>query len=124
MARLASVMFHAVYAFCGCDASAANGEFQFAAKDPGRTVECCGILGLCFREKGMPQLALKWFQRGLDTPNLGEPQAMGLRYDIAEVYREQGDHRKALQLYTEVYGANSTYRDVSAKIKEMRKLLG
>ena len=102
----------------------AIGEFQFAAKDPGRTVECCGILGLCFREKGMPQLALKWFQRGLDTPNLGEPQAMGLRYDIAEVYREQGDHRKALQLYTEVYGANSTYRDVSAKIKEMRKLLG
>ena len=102
----------------------AIGEFQFAAKDPARTVECCGILGLCFREKGMPDLALRWFRRGLDTPGLGEQQSMGLRYDIAEVHREQTDYRKALQFYTEVYGIDSTYRDVAAKIKEMRKLLG
>ena len=49
---------------------------------------------------------------------------MGLRYDIAEVYREQGDYKKAMHLYTEVYGLDSTYRDVSAKIREMKKLLG
>jgi tetratricopeptide (TPR) repeat protein len=102
----------------------AIGEFQYAAKDPARTVECCGILGLCFREKGMPQLALKWYQRGLDTPELGDQEAVGLRYDIAEVHREQGDYRKAMELYTEVFGMDSTYRDVAAKIKEMRKLLG
>jgi len=29
-----------------------------------------------------------------------------------------------MQIYSEVYGMNSTYRDVSAKIKEMKKLLG
>src|SRR2546422_2075274 len=102
----------------------AIGEFQYAARDPARTVECCEILGSCFREKGMPQLALKWYQKGLDMPSLGEREAAGLRFDIAEVYREQGDYKKAMQLYTEVYGLDSTYRDVSAKIKEMRKLLG
>jgi tetratricopeptide (TPR) repeat protein len=102
----------------------AIGEFQFAAKDPNRTVECCGILGLCFREKGMPDLALKWYKRGLDAPDLEEQEAVGLRYDIAEVHREQGNHGKALQLYTEVFGMDSTYRDVAAKVKEMRKLVG
>ncbi|HKN47002.1 MAG TPA: tetratricopeptide repeat protein [Candidatus Polarisedimenticolia bacterium] len=102
----------------------AIGEFQFAAKDPARTVECCGILGLCFREKGMPELALKWYKKGLDTPDLAERESIGLRYDVAEVHREQGDYQKALQLYTEVYGMDSTYRDVTAKLKEMRKLLG
>ncbi len=102
----------------------AIGEFQYAARDTARTVECCEILGLCFREKGMPQLALKWYQKGLDMPNLGEHEGAGLRYDIAEVYREQGDYKKAMQLYTEVYGLDSTYRDVAAKIKEMKKLLG
>ncbi|HEU4401553.1 MAG TPA: tetratricopeptide repeat protein [Candidatus Polarisedimenticolia bacterium] len=102
----------------------AIGEFQFAAKDPTRTVECCGILGLCFRDKGMPQLALKWYQKGLDMPDIGDQESIGLRYDIAEVHREQADYRKALQLYTEVYGMDSTYRDVAAKVKEMRKLLG
>jgi len=29
-----------------------------------------------------------------------------------------------MQLFTEVYGLDSTYRDVAAKIKEMKKLLG
>ncbi len=102
----------------------AIGEFQYAARDPGRTVECCEILGLCFREKGMPQLALKWYQKGLDLPNVADHEAAGLRYDIAEVFREQGDYKKAMQLYTEVYGLDSTYRDVAARIKEMKKLLG
>src|SRR5437899_9065905 len=102
----------------------AIGEFQYAARDPARTVECCEILGLCFREKGMPQLALKWYQKGLDMPNLGEHEGAGLRYDVAEVFREQGDYKKAMQLYTEVYGLDSTYRDVAGKIKEMKKLLG
>jgi len=102
----------------------AIGEFQYAARDPGKMVECCGILGLCFREKGMPQLALKWYQKGLDTPSLGEHEAVGLRYDMAEVHREQGDYKKAMQTYSEVYGMDSTYRDVAVKIKEMKKLLG
>jgi tetratricopeptide (TPR) repeat protein len=102
----------------------AIGEFQHASKDPARAVECCGILGLCFREKGMPQLALKWYQKGLDMPELAEHESLGLRYDIAEVHREQGDYGKAIQMYTEVYGMDSTYRDVAAKIKEMKKLLG
>ena len=102
----------------------AIGEFQYAARDPAKTIECCGILGLCFREKGMPQLALKWYQKGLDMPALGEHEAIGLRYDIAEVFREQGDYKKAMQVYTEVYGLDSTYRDVTAKIKELKKLLG
>jgi tetratricopeptide (TPR) repeat protein len=102
----------------------AIGEFQYASKDPARAVECSGILGLCFREKGMPQLALKWYQKGLDMPGLGEHESLGLRYDVAEVYREQGEYGKAIQMYTEVYGMDSTYRDVAAKIKEMKKLLG
>lgn len=102
----------------------AIGEFQYAARDPGKMVECCGILGLCFREKGMPQLALKWYQKGLDTPSLGEHEAIGLRYDMADVHREQGDYKKAMQTYSEVYGMDSTYREVAVKIKEMKKLLG
>jgi tetratricopeptide (TPR) repeat protein len=96
-------------------------EFQYAAKDRARTVECCGILGLCFREKGMAPLALKWFQKGLDMPDIGESEAMGLRYDMAEVYLEQGDYDRALELYTEVYGFDSTYREVSGRLKEVRK---
>ncbi len=98
----------------------AIGEFQFAARDQARIVECCGILGLCFRDKGMPELALKWYRKGLDMPDLDEHQAIGLRYDIAEVYHEQGDHKTALKFYIEVFGMDSTYRDVAAKIRDLK----
>jgi tetratricopeptide (TPR) repeat protein len=101
----------------------AIGEFQFAAKDPGRVLECCGILGLCFRDKGMPDLALKWYKRGLDMPGLAEQQAVGFRYDMAEVYRDKGQFDEALRMYTEVFGVDSTYRDVASRIKEMKSQL-
>jgi tetratricopeptide (TPR) repeat protein len=101
----------------------AIGEFQFAAKDPNRALECCGILGLCFRDKGMPDLALKWYKRGLDMPGLGEHQVVGFRYDMAEVYRDKGEFDEALRMYTEVFGVDSTYRDVASRIKEMRSQL-
>jgi tetratricopeptide (TPR) repeat protein len=98
----------------------AIGELQFAARDPSRTIECCGILGLCFRDKGMPDLALKWYRRGLDMPGIDEDQSLGLRYDMAEVYREKGEFGEALKAYTDVFGVDSTYRDVSTRIKEMK----
>jgi tetratricopeptide (TPR) repeat protein len=101
----------------------AIGELQFAARDPARTLECCGILGLCFRDKGLPDLALKWYRRGLDHPGLDEHQTLGLRYDMAEVHREKGELDEALKIYTEVYGIDSTYRDVSARIKEVKALV-
>ena len=101
----------------------AIGEFQFAARDPNRALECCGILGLCFRDKGLPELALKWYKRGLDMPGLDEQQAAGLRYDMAELHREQGEFDQALRMYTEVYGIDSTYREVSSRIKEMKAQL-
>lgn len=102
----------------------AIGELQFAARDPSRTLECCGILGLCFRDKGMPDLALKWYKRGLDMPGLDEGHSLGLRYDMGEVYREKGEYDEALKAYTEVYGVDSTYRDVSARIKEIQSQRG
>jgi tetratricopeptide (TPR) repeat protein len=101
----------------------AIGELQFAARDPARTLECCGILGLCFRDKGLPDLALKWYRRGLDHPGLDEHQTLGLRYDMAEVHREKGELDEALKIYTEVYGIDSNYRDVSARIKEVKALV-
>jgi hypothetical protein len=71
----------------------------------------------------MPDLALKWYRRGLDMPGLGEQQVAGFRYDMAEVYRDKGEFDEALRMYTEVFGVDSAYRDVASRIKEMRSQL-
>lgn len=97
----------------------AIGEFQLASKDPKRAVECASMLGLCFLEKGMPQLAIKWYRKGLEMPEIGEEEHTGLLYDLASAYQEVGDTDQAQKAFMEVYGMNSTYRDIVSRIKQL-----
>jgi pilus assembly protein FimV len=97
----------------------AIGEFQLAAKDASRTVECCSMLGLCFLEKGMPQLAIKWYTRGLEAPDIKEVETVGLMYDLGGVYQSTGEMELAYKTFLEVYGLNTNYRDVVHRVKEL-----
>ena len=97
----------------------AIGEFQLASKDPERAVECCSMLGLCFLEKGMPQLAIKWYRKGLETPGIAEAETVGLLYDLACVYQSTGDVENAYKTFVEVYGLDTKFRDVAERVKEL-----
>ncbi|MGE5276003.1 MAG: tetratricopeptide repeat protein [Acidobacteriota bacterium] len=97
----------------------AIGEFQLASKDPARMVECCSMLGLCFLEKGMPQLAIKWYRKGLEAPDIKEVETVGLLYDLGSVYQDMGDLELAYRTFLEVYGLNTNYRDVVNRVKEL-----
>ena len=97
----------------------AIGEFQLASKDPKRAVECASMLGLCFLEKGMPQLAIKWYRKGLEMPEITEEEHVGLLYDLGSAYQEVGDTENAQKAFMEVYGMNSNYRDIVSRIKQL-----
>jgi tetratricopeptide (TPR) repeat protein len=94
-------------------------EFQRAAKSPQYAVECCSMLGLCFLEKGMPQLAIKWYKKGLDAPNISDDDRLGLQYDLASVYAGLGDRDNAYRTFLEIYGSNASFRDVGERLKEL-----
>ena len=97
----------------------AIGEFQLASKDPKRAVECSSMLGLCFLEKGMPQLAIKWYRKGLEMPEISQEEHVGLLYDLGSAYQEVGDTESAQKAFMEVYAANSGYRDIVTRIKAL-----
>jgi pilus assembly protein FimV len=97
----------------------AIGEFQLASKDPKRAVECASMLGLCFLEKGMPQLAIKWYRKGLEMAEITEDEHVGLLYDLGSAYVEVGDTDNAQKAFMEVYGMNTNYRDVVNRIKQL-----
>jgi tetratricopeptide (TPR) repeat protein len=99
----------------------AIGEFQLASKDPKRMIECCSMLGLCFLEKGMPQLAVKWYKKGLEAPEITEDEHLGLLYDLGCAHLETGDIANAQKAFLEVYGVNTGYRDVIGKIKQIEE---
>jgi len=97
----------------------AIGEFQLAAKDSKYLIDCCSLLGACFLEKGLPELAIKWYRKGLEVPDLAEEATLGLLYDLGNLYLVTGETEKAHKTFIEIYGINSNYRDVVAKLEEL-----
>jgi len=95
-------------------------EFQLAAKDENRLLECSSMLGICFMEKGMPKLAIKWFEKGLKAPGRSEEEYQGLRYDLAMAHEAAGEVEKALNIFTDLYGQDANFRDVAAKVRELK----
>lgn len=101
----------------------AIGEFQTAARDPERLLECCSLLGLCFMEKGMPKQAIQWLKKGIESPGHREEEYQGLRYDLGLAYQQLGELGKAMDAFKDVFGFNANYRSVSDRIKETEKML-
>ncbi|MDY7094145.1 MAG: tetratricopeptide repeat protein [Acidobacteriota bacterium] len=98
----------------------AIGEFQIAAKSPVHLVQCCSMLGICFLEKGLPELAVKWYTQGLKTPDISEEDTLALLYDLGEVYLTTGDTANAHKAFVEVYGINTNFRDIASRVAETR----
>jgi tetratricopeptide (TPR) repeat protein len=107
----------------------AIGEFQRALSAQAQDiasdefVKCCNMLGLCFVEKGLPQVAIKWFTKGLSSPGRNEETYQALRYDLACAHEMVGNTRAALDTFLDVYGVNINYRDVSEKIENLKNLI-
>ena len=97
----------------------AIGEFQVAAKEPSHLVLCCSMLGLCFLDKGLPELAIRWYRRGLDTPGVSEDDTLGLLYDLGCAHIGVGDKEAAYKTFVDLYGIDTNYRDVVARIEEL-----
>jgi tetratricopeptide (TPR) repeat protein len=98
-------------------------EFQLAAKDEARILECSSMLGICFLEKGMPKLAMKWFEKGLKAPGRTEEEYAALRYDLAGAHEAAGDVDRALALFTDLYGQDANFRDVATKVRDLRAMV-
>lgn len=95
-------------------------EFQLAAKDEVRGLECCSMLGLCFMEKGMPDIAIKWFSKGLALPGRRDEEYHGLRYDLAQAHESANQLERALELYMEIFKENARFRDVKDRVSALQ----
>jgi tetratricopeptide (TPR) repeat protein len=101
-------------------------EFQTAASltRPGdgtsRYLQCCNMLGHCFVHKGMPRAAVLWFKKGLDAPGHAEDEYKALRYELGSAYQQMGEIDRALEIFTEVYGVDVSYRDIGEKLQELQ----
>ena len=77
-------------------------------------------LAQCFLDKGVPQAAIRWYQKALDAPGIDEETRTALHYELAAAYETAGDKPSALKHFMEVYGRNIDYRDVAERIKPLK----
>jgi tetratricopeptide (TPR) repeat protein len=93
---------------------------QLSSHDASLRIRACNMLGLCFLEKEMPDMAVKEFERGLTTEGVTEGEAVGLYYNLGVAYERLGEHRRALDEYRKVYAIDVDYLDVRDKIRRLR----
>ena len=105
----------------------AIGEFQKVVKGAGKGnypanfLQACSLLAICFMEKKMPAIAVKWYTRALEAPDLDDEAILALQYDLGVAHELAGDARSALERFTEVYSQNIDFRDVAEKIRELQQ---
>jgi tetratricopeptide (TPR) repeat protein len=77
-------------------------------------------LAQCFLEKGVPEAAVRWYQRALQVSTIDGETRTALNYELASAYEASGDKTSALRHFMDVYGSNIDYRDVSERIKALK----
>ncbi len=98
-------------------------EFQIAKKDPQRKVQVLSILGLCYMEKGLYSLAIDALNEAIKEVKDRDEGYWSMKYDLATAYEKNGDIKKALDLFVEVYGWDSKFRGVDEKVNNLKAML-
>ena len=102
----------------------AIGELRLAANDFTYRVRCAGLLGLCFLAKGEPEPAVEELLKGLAATQAGTEERWGILYDLATAYEAFGNPQKALESLLAVQNEMPKFRDVRARIRDLRDRLG
>jgi pilus assembly protein FimV len=84
------------------------------------TMQAYTWLAQCFLDKGVPEAAVRWFEKALKINAIDEEARTALHYELANAYEAAHNKRAALAHYMEVYGANIDYRDVGERIQALK----
>jgi tetratricopeptide (TPR) repeat protein len=77
-------------------------------------------LAQCFLEKGVPEAAVRWYEKALNVTGIDGETRVALNYELASAYETAGDKPAALKHFMDVYGNNIDYRDVAERIKALK----
>ena len=95
--------------------------FQHVVKDPRHKIESLRMLGSCFREKGLFDLAMKQFKSSLEAAGQTRGQSKEIIYDLGDVAERMGDKTGALEWFSKIYEIDINYRDVAVKIESLKE---
>jgi len=96
-------------------------EFLISSKHPLKLFDSAGLLGICFREKGMYEDSLSWLEKALDTPDRMNEEYLAIRYEIVATYLKMENYQLALKTAEDIMDENPKFRNVSEIYDKLKK---
>ena len=99
------------------DVNEAIHAFQRAQNSPGHRLRSLSYLGQCFLQRGMHDMAVSMFEKGLQEKSAMDDQKKEMVYHLGCVYEEIGKMAEAMEQFKNIYEVDIGYRDVAAKVE-------
>lgn len=92
-------------------------ELQRARQNPNARLKAMNLLGQCYRELGMLDLAAKQLDEAAREMTAMDAVKKEIVYNLGLVYQQMGDEAKYIGAMKEIYEADYGYRDVAQRVE-------
>jgi tetratricopeptide (TPR) repeat protein len=92
-------------------------ELQRARQNPNARLKSMNLLGRCYRELGMLDLAAKQLEEGAKEITSMDAMKKEIVYNLGLVYEQMGEGEKSIAAMKQIYEADYGYRDVAVRVE-------
>jgi len=92
-------------------------ELQRARQNPNARVKAMNLLGRCYSELGMLDLAMKQLEEASKEILSMDAMKKEIVYNLGLVYERTGDREKSLNCMKQIYEADYGYKDVAKRVE-------
>jgi tetratricopeptide (TPR) repeat protein len=92
-------------------------ELQRARQNPNARLRAMNLLGLCYRELGMLDLAMKQLEEAAKEILSMDAMKKQIVYNLGLVYEQMGEGEKSLSCMKQIYEADYGYKDVAERVE-------
>jgi tetratricopeptide (TPR) repeat protein len=92
-------------------------ELQRARQNPNARLKAMNLLGCCYRELGMLDLAMKQLEEASKEILSMDAMKKEIVYNLGLVYERMGDREKSLDCMKQIYEVDYGYKDVATRVE-------
>lgn len=92
-------------------------ELQKARQNPAVRLKAMSLLGQCYKERGMLDLAAETLSTAASEIHQMDSVKKDIIYKLGLVYEQMGDNEKSIDCMKQIYAVDAGYRDVEARVE-------
>ena len=92
-------------------------ELQRARQNPNARLKAMNLLGRCYGELGMLDLAMKQFEEAAREIVPMDAMKKEIVYNLGLIYEKMGERDKSLDCMKQIYEADYGYKDVATRVE-------